>query len=69
MLAVIWNLSLKTELFNSKKYDNTNIRNHPLTVLFINQVDKDILSSYIYNMALNVGYTSRMKQHIFKIID
>ena len=40
-----------------------------LTGLFINQVDKDILSSHIVNMILNVGYNSTNKQQILKLIE
>ena len=32
MLDVIWQSSIKTELFNSKKYDNIHIINNILTV-------------------------------------
>ena len=40
-----------------------------MTVLYINQVDKDILSSHRFNLTLNVSYNSRKKQHILKIIE
>ena len=42
-------LKFKTELFNSNKYSNIFGRNIPLTILFLNHVDKDIdsvLDSY-----------------------
>ena len=54
-LNEIWNLSLKTELFNSKKHDNIIVSNHLLTALYINQVDKDIFSSNRDNQTLNYG--------------
>ena len=64
MLDFMWHLSLKTEFLNGKKYSNINSINHPLTVLFINQVDKDIFSSQRDNMTFNSRYISSNRQNI-----
>ena len=62
MSTVICHLSLKIELLNSKIYSHKCFRNNPLTVIFINQVGRDILSSHKENMELNVGNNSMTNQ-------
>ena len=47
MLAIIHNLTTKTELFHSKKYVNIIVKNYPFTVLLLNQLDSAIFYSYI----------------------
>ena len=59
---------MKTGVLNSKKYADIIVINIPFTILFINQVDKDVFPSYEDKITFNFGYNSRMKQHKLKII-